>query len=154
MQQIQDASRKQAQSQFRKASSLIQVPWSSYCEVCHRPKPVCVRSQLLAKVEDLAKTKAENVEKPEKEEKPEAASALSVLNVVTYGCGSKFKRGCGIGFCLHPRGPKSWCHFFFEAQPYMAMVQNQWYHFGIGAPPMLVSFSGDVHWQKFVLCAP
>ena len=28
------------------------------------------------------------------------------------------------------------------------MVQNQWYHVEIGAPPMLVSFSGnwDVHW--------
>ena len=28
------------------------------------------------------------------------------------------------------------------------MVQNQWYHFGIGAPPILVCFSGDwdVHW--------
>ena len=25
----------------------------------------------------------------------------------------------------------------------MAMVQNQWYHFGIGAPPILVYFSGD-----------
>ena len=23
------------------------------------------------------------------------------------------------------------------------MVQNQWYHFGIGAPPILVHFSGD-----------
>ena len=30
----------------------------------------------------------------------------------------------------------------------LAMVQNQWYHFGIGAPPILVHFSGDwdVHW--------
>ena len=25
----------------------------------------------------------------------------------------------------------------------MAMVQNQWYHFGIGAPPILVYLSGD-----------
>ena len=25
----------------------------------------------------------------------------------------------------------------------MAMVQNQWHHFGIGAPPVLVYFSGD-----------
>ena len=32
--------------------------------------------------------------------------------------------------------------------PYMAMVQNQWYFFGIGAPPILVYFSWDwdVHW--------
>ena len=30
----------------------------------------------------------------------------------------------------------------------MAVGQNQWYHFGIGAPPILVYFSGgwDVHW--------
>ena len=27
-------------------------------------------------------------------------------------------------------------------------VKNQWYHFGVGAPPILVYFSGDwdVHW--------
>ena len=24
----------------------------------------------------------------------------------------------------------------------MAMVQNRWYHFGIGAPPILAYFSG------------
>ena len=30
----------------------------------------------------------------------------------------------------------------------MAVDQNQWYHFGVGAPPILVYFSGDwdVHW--------
>ena len=30
----------------------------------------------------------------------------------------------------------------------MAVCQNQWYHFGVGAPPILDSFSGgwDVHW--------
>ena len=30
----------------------------------------------------------------------------------------------------------------------MAVGKNQWYHFGVGAPPMLVYFSGDwdVHW--------
>ena len=30
----------------------------------------------------------------------------------------------------------------------MAMVQHQWYHFGIGAPPIVVYLSGDwdVHW--------
>ena len=30
----------------------------------------------------------------------------------------------------------------------MAEGQNQWYHFGIGTPPILVIFSGDwdVHW--------
>ena len=33
------------------------------------------------------------------------------------------------------------------------MVQNQWYHFGIGAPPILIYFSGDwdVHWGYGVL---
>ena len=25
----------------------------------------------------------------------------------------------------------------------MAVGQNQWYHFGVGAPPILVNFSGD-----------
>ena len=35
----------------------------------------------------------------------------------------------------------------------MAMVQNQWYHFGIGAPPIIVNFSGDwdAHWGYGVL---
>ena len=30
----------------------------------------------------------------------------------------------------------------------MAVGQNQWYHSGVGAPPILVYFSGDwdVHW--------
>ena len=34
-----------------------------------------------------------------------------------------------------------------------AMVQNQWYHFGMGAPPILVYFSGDwdVHWGNGLL---
>ena len=33
------------------------------------------------------------------------------------------------------------------------MVQHQWYHFGIGAPPILVYFSGDwyVNWGYGVL---
>ena len=36
---------------------------------------------------------------------------------------------------------------------HVAMVQNQWYHFGIGAPLILVYFSGDwdVHWGYGVL---
>ena len=31
---------------------------------------------------------------------------------------------------------------------YMTVGQHQWYHFGVGAPPMLVYFTGDwdVHW--------
>ena len=30
----------------------------------------------------------------------------------------------------------------------LAVGENQWYHFGVGAPPILVDFSGDwdVHW--------
>ena len=30
-----------------------------------------------------------------------------------------------------------------EGERYMAVGQNQWYHFGVGAPPILVNFSGD-----------
>ena len=30
-----------------------------------------------------------------------------------------------------------------EAISHMAVGQNQWCHFGVGAPPILVSFSGD-----------
>ena len=35
----------------------------------------------------------------------------------------------------------------------MAMVQNHWYHFGTGAPPILVCFIGDrdVHCKYGVL---
>ena len=34
-----------------------------------------------------------------------------------------------------------------------AVGQNQWYHFGVGAPPILVHFSGDwdVHWGYGIL---
>ena len=36
---------------------------------------------------------------------------------------------------------------------YMAVGQNQWHHFGVGAPPILVYFSGDwdVHWWYEIL---
>ena len=35
----------------------------------------------------------------------------------------------------------------------MAVGQNQWYHYGVGAPPILVYFSGDwdVHWGYGIL---
>ena len=35
----------------------------------------------------------------------------------------------------------------------VAVGQNQWYHFGVGAPPILVYFSGDwdVHWGCEIL---
>ena len=32
---------------------------------------------------------------------------------------------------------------FFFGDAHMVMVQSQWYHFGIGAPPIMVWFSGD-----------
>ena len=34
------------------------------------------------------------------------------------------------------------------AAQYVAVGQNQWYHFGVGAPLILVNFGGDwdVHW--------
>ena len=36
---------------------------------------------------------------------------------------------------------------------HLAVGQNQWYHFGVGAPPILVYFSGDwdVHWGCGIL---
>ena len=36
---------------------------------------------------------------------------------------------------------------------YLAVGQNQWYHFGVGAPLILVYFSGDwdVHWGYGIL---
>ena len=35
----------------------------------------------------------------------------------------------------------------------VAVGQNQWYHFGVGAPPILIYFSGDwdVHWGYGIL---
>ena len=39
------------------------------------------------------------------------------------------------------RKPSIWVFDIRDTQ--MAMVQNQWYHFGIGAPPILVYFSPD-----------
>ena len=40
--------------------------------------------------------------------------------------------------------------FPFSNQPpkEMAVVQHQWYHFGVGVPPISVYFTGDwdVHW--------
>ena len=40
-----------------------------------------------------------------------------------------------------------------HVQAHMAVGQNQWFHFGIGAPPILVYFSGDwdVHWGYGIL---
>ena len=59
---------------------------------------------------------------------------------------------CGfeVPRCSHTWGPMS----NFEnpssraSDSQMAVGQNQWYHFGVGAPPILAYFSGDwdVHW--------
>ena len=52
------------------------------------------------------------------------------------------------------------CPIFFalgflslEGHSHMAVGQNQWYHFGVGAPPILVYFSGDwdVRWGYGIL---
>ena len=44
------------------------------------------------------------------------------------------------------------CHLH-ELGRALAVGQNQWYHFGVGAPPILVYFSGDwdVHWGYGIL---
>ena len=36
---------------------------------------------------------------------------------------------------------------------HLALDQNQWYHFGVGAPPIVVYFRGDwnVHWGCGIL---
>ena len=50
------------------------------------------------------------------------------------------------------QGPKRPAGFGKEAwgnqSEHVAVVQTQWYHCGVGAPPMVVFFSGDwdVHW--------
>ena len=38
-------------------------------------------------------------------------------------------------------GQNQWYHG--RCTTHLAMVQHQWYHFGIGAPPILLIFSGD-----------
>ena len=91
---------------------------------------------------------------------------------ITSGClflGEPKKSVCPVAFILHPREKvptpkqgtqgksqaselgqaifKSQKHFINLAG-HLAVGQNQWYHFGVGAPPILVYFSGDwdVHW--------
>ena len=46
-------------------------------------------------------------------------------------------------------GANGWWDIFSD----MAVGQNQWYHFGVGAPPILAYFSGDwdVHWGYRIL---
>ena len=42
-----------------------------------------------------------------------------------------------------------WCRIssIHSTTQHMAVGQNQWHHFGVGAPPILVYFSGD--WDVF-----
>ena len=56
---------------------------------------------------------------------------------------------------LWSRGGGGWrlrkdsiCWAMKQNENHMAVGQNQWDHFGVGAPPILVYFSGDrdVHW--------
>ena len=50
----------------------------------------------------------------------------------------------------------SWFSSWDSITGHMAVGQNQWYHFGVGAPPILVYFSGDwdVHWGYGILTWP
>ena len=95
---------------------------------------------------------------------PLAPSFFRVLGPSGRCCGSETSLraprlwevvGHDCGFGRGPRGgqrrgfsPGLSCSLGFDP-----MVQNQWYHFGIGAPPILVYFSGDwdVHWGYGVL---
>ena len=51
-----------------------------------------------------------------------------------------------FGFCLTLHKPPK--GVVVAKLKHMAVGQNPWYHFGVGAPPILVYFSGDwdVHW--------
>ena len=85
----------------------------------------------------------------------------------THGPVPKPKSGQSVKYCS-PLGRRMvecpsvwWVTPFLEVvlkgdlkghQSHLAVGQNQWYHFGVGAPPSLVYFSGDfsgdwdVHW--------
>ena len=61
-------------------------------------------------------------------------------------------RVCSLGDWLGPKVVRLF--FFFEGcTGEQAVGQNQWYHFGVGAPPMLIYFSWDwdVHWGYGIL---
>ena len=53
-----------------------------------------------------------------------------------------------IHFYVHCMYMLSICTYASILCMYMAVGQNQWYHFGAGAPPILVYFSEDwdVYW--------
>ena len=54
----------------------------------------------------------------------------------------RYKRGSDMNQTTRTRRQRTTKHYD------MAVGQNQWYHFGVGAPPLVVYFSGDwdVHW--------
>ena len=54
-----------------------------------------------------------------------------------------FKQLSRLRIPCHRPSPLKW-----RINGHMAVGQNQWYHFGVGVPPILVYFSGDwdVHW--------
>ena len=60
--------------------------------------------------------------------------------------------GCGAMF-LRPRGRRIAVSRGLFSLAQMGLGQNQWYHFGVSAPPVLVHFSGDrnVHWGYGIL---
>ena len=42
-----------------------------------------------------------------------------------------------------PRFPGFPLRWSIQIHGHVAVGQNQWYHFGVGAPPLLVDFNGD-----------
>ena len=77
--------------------------------------------------------------------------ATAVLMVFVLGVPSPERfQPAGLGIYREP-GPTrtaawrkdGWLQFSVPVSCNMAVGQNQWYDFGIGAPPMLVYFSGD-----------
>ena len=57
--------------------------------------------------------------------------------------------GRGLAEDCNPPPPKFQCLFALCFFPQLVVGQNQWYHFWVGAPPILVYLSGDrdVHWR-------
>ena len=68
-----------------------------------------------------------------------------------FGHDTFFHHSSGSGRLIFAR----WDQFLHGIliNPHMAVGQNQWYHLGVGAQPMLVYFSGawDVHWGYGIL---
>ena len=80
--------------------------------------------------------------------RPESQSKPGIQNGLPRTMLQEFRRisaaisGQGIVPCSPNHLPKG-----FEDVTHLAVGQNRWYHFGVGAPPILV-YSGDwnVHW--------